>query len=115
MRTKDELALLHELEAEKLLPNLVRQLNKDADLSGAGFKFEESVKAEQLVLQLYDFLLHFMTNDFRNYLSFLYRVDISENSLREIKEIEPKSIAEKVTFLVLKREWQKVSFRNKTR
>lgn len=113
MNSKDEIALFELIEAQKLVPSLIKQLNKDIDLSGVDFHFKESIQLNDLVIQVYDFLFKLMSLDFGNYLNFLYRVDIPEKRLNEITEIDPKLIAEKVTILVLKREWQKVSFRNK--
>jgi len=106
--------LINEIKSQELLHELVVQLNKDADLSGLEVNFATSITTERLVKQLYDLLVDVMTNDFRTYLNFLYRIDLSEQKVKSIPETEVKQIAEKVTFLVLKREWQKVAFRNKS-
>ncbi len=113
MNSKGDIALFQQIEAQHLLPSLIKQLNKDADLSGVDFDFEESTKVDVLVIQVYELLVDLMTVDFGIYLNFLYRVDIPEQTLRKITDTDPKLIAEKVAILVLKREWQKVSFRNK--
>ena len=114
MKSKGELALFQQIESEQLLGSLIRQLNKDADLSGLDFQCNESILAVDLVNQVYELLVHLMLVDFKTYLNFLYRIDVSERTLREISDTDPKLIAEKVTILVLKREWQKVSFRNRS-
>ena len=114
MGDRDAIQLIDEIKSQQLLHELVVQLNKDADLSGLEVNFSSSSTPEKLVKQLYNVLVDLMTNDFRAYLNFLYRIDLSEQKLKSIPETEPKQIAEIVTFLVLKREWQKVAFRNKS-
>ena len=114
MEPKDEIVLFELIEAQNLVPSLIKQLNKDMDLSGLDFHFEKSIQMNDLVIQLYELLVKLMAFDFGKYLNFLYRIDIPENRLKNIIEIDPKLIAKKVTFLVLKREWQKISFRNKS-
>ena len=115
MKVNAEVALLEEIQSLDLLENLIQQIRKDADLAGAIFHCETNVSAKQLILKIYDFILKLITTDFGTYLNFLYRVDLSEKTLLSITDTDPKLIAEKVTYMVLKREWQKVWFRNKTR
>ena len=54
-----------------------------------------------------------MLDRFTDYLNVLYIVDVSEKSIKEIQAIDPIEIADQVSFLILKREYQKVWFRNK--
>ena len=114
MGESDAIQLIDEIKSQELFQDLIVQLNKDADLSGLDVHFTSSTTSEKLVNDLYDVLLNLMTYDFRTYLSFLYRIDLSENTVKSIQETEPKQIAKLVTLLVLKREWQKVAFRNKS-
>lgn len=114
MGDRDVIQLIDEIKSQQLLQELVVQLNKDADLSGLEVIFDTSITAERLVKQLYHALVDVMTNDFQTYLNFLYRIDLSEQKVRSIPETEVKEIAEKVTLLILKREWQKIAFRNKS-
>ena len=114
MGDRDVIQLIDEINSQQLLRELVEQLNKDTDLSGIEVKFNSTITAEKLVKQLYNVLVDLMNNDFRTYLNFLYRIDLSEQKLKSIPETEPKQIAKIVTLLVLKREWQKVAFRNKS-
>ena len=105
---------MDQIESVQLLHELIMQLNKDAELTGLDINFATSSTPKDLVKELYQILVNLMTQDFQSYLNFLYRIDLSEQHLRSIPETEPKQIAAIVTLLVLKREWQKVSFRNKT-
>ena len=114
MGEKKAIQLIDQIKSPELVQDLIVQLNKDANLSGLDVHFATSSTSEKLVKELYDVLVNLMTDDFRNYLNFLYRIDLSEQNVKSIQETEPKQIAKKVTFLVLKREWQKVAFRNKS-
>jgi len=114
MGENDAIQLIDEIKSQELFQDLIVQLNKDADLSGLDVHFTSSTTSEKLVKDLYDVLLNLMTYDFSTYLSFLYRIDLSEHTVKSIQETEPKQIAKLVTLLVLKREWQKVAFRNKS-
>jgi len=115
MQNKEAIQLIDQIKSEQLLHELIMQLNKDADLTGLDVHFPISSTPENLLKELYQVLLNLMTQDFQSYLNFLYRIDLSEKGLRSNPETDPKQIAAVVTLLVLKREWQKVSFRNKTR
>ena len=114
MKGDVEIALLKEIESLDLLESLIQQIVKDADLAGAVFNCPKDISAKQFILKIYDFILELMTSDFGTYLNFLYRVDLSEKTLLSVTDTEPKRIAEQVTLMVLKREWQKVWFRSKS-
>lgn len=117
MATKNNtsLLLLEEIENKHLLIELIRQLNKDLKLAGLSLQLTEDIRAKELVSELRYILLGMITDNFGDYLNFLYRVDVSENNLKTLKEIDPEKIATAVTQMVLEREWQKVWFRNKNR
>ena len=114
MGEKEAIQLIDEIKSQELIQDLIVQLNKDAHLSGLDVHFDTSGTSEKLVKELYDFLVNLMTDDFRNYLNFLYRIDLSEQNVKSIPETEPIKIAKIITLMVLKREWQKVAFRNKS-
>lgn len=113
LKFNESLALVEKIESRHLLGKLIQQLNKDAALSGIDFMCAESLSAKELLNEIYHLLLHLMTNDFGSYLNFLYRVDISEQTIKSIVDTDPEKIAQVITLMVLKREWQKVFFRNK--
>ena len=109
----NEIELIKELESLNLIPSLIQQIKKDAQLSGLDFQCAHDSSAKELILIVYEFLLNLIVNDFGSYLNFLYRVDLSEKDLKSIHQIQPKEIAKEVTILLLKREWQKVYLRSK--
>ena len=115
MKARDELVLINKLESSNLIKPLVEQIKKDAHLSGLDFHCSTEISAALLIKTVYDFLLNLIVNDFGAYLNFLYRVDLSEKELKSIDHIEPKDICREVTYLLLKREWQKVYFKSRIR
>jgi hypothetical protein len=50
---------------------------------------------------------------FAEYLNLLYIIDVPEEQIKKLDGSDLVELSEQVTFLVLKREWQKVWFRNK--
>ena len=115
MSTNNEsgLVFLQEIEKKNLIADLIRQLNKDLQLAGLDFELEEKALAEEIIAKLQSFLLHIITNDFRAYLNFLYRVDLSEKKIKALRETNPEKIAQAVTQMVLEREWYKVWIKSK--
>lgn len=108
-------SLLKEIENQRLLQELIRQLNKDIELAGLDFKILQKADAQETVEQLQSLLLKCIKTDFDGYLNFLYRVDVSEDLMRSLKESDPLMLSQKVTWIVLQREWQKVWFKSKNR
>ena len=47
-----------------------------------------------------------------DYLNLLYIIDVPEKVVKAIEATDVVEISEQVTFEILKREWQKVWFRN---
>ncbi len=113
METKPVLALLEQIESQQLLSSVIEQLNKDANLSGLETRIDTMLTPKELAIHVYNLLFQLITSDFGAYLNFLYRIDISEKALRSIKDTEQTQIVKQVTLLVLQREWQKVSLRNR--
>mgnify|MGYP003608609202 FL=1 len=54
-----------------------------------------------------------MNHIFAEYLNLLYIIDVSEEQIKKLDGSDVFKLSEDVTFLILKREWQKVWFRNK--
>jgi len=50
---------------------------------------------------------------FAEYLNLLYIIDVAENEIKKLDGSDLVALSEQVAFLILKREWQKVWFRNK--
>ena len=50
---------------------------------------------------------------FNEYLNLLHAVDVSENKIKSIDSEDSTDIAKYASYLILKREWQKVWYRNR--
>ena len=107
------LALMQEIVSSESLILLIQQLNKDLLLSGVEHQFSESLTPAELINGLNGLLESFIRDDFQGFLNFLYRVDIPESALQTSGSSGMTEYLQKCSFLVLKREWKKVWFRNK--
>jgi hypothetical protein len=50
---------------------------------------------------------------FAEYLNLLYIIDVPEDQIKKLDGSDISELSAQVAFLILKREWQKVWFRNK--
>jgi hypothetical protein len=105
--------LLQEAEKETLYVNLIVQLNKDFNLANEAVDFPLSLTADELKIQLHEKVYRLIQYKFAEYLNLLYIIDVSEDEIKKLDGSDLVILAEQVAFLILKREWQKVWFRNK--
>lgn len=105
--------LFSEAEKETLYIKLVEQLNKDFNLANEGVDFPLSISPDELKIQLHEKIYRLIQYKFAEYLNLLYIIDVSEQQIKELDGSDLVILAEEVSFLILKREWQKVWFRNK--
>ena len=106
-------SLLLEAEKETLYLKLVEQLNKDFNLANEAIDFPLSSTPNELKLQLHEKIYRLIQYKFAEYLNLLYIIDVSEDEIKKLDGSDLVILAEQVAFLILKREWQKVWFRNK--
>ena len=103
--------LLGQLIQKDLYDKLIHQLNKDFTLIGLDVDFNESENP----LDLFNFLCEVVTDliqkNFTNFLNLLYRIDINEQQITTIINSESTNIEQQISFVILKREWQKVWFK----
>lgn len=105
--------LLSEAEKENLYLKLIEQINKDFNLANESIDFPMSTSPEELKIQLHEKIFRLIQYKFAEYLNLLYIIDVSENEIKKLDGSDLVNLAEDVAFLILKREWQKVWFRNK--
>lgn len=105
--------LLCEAEGENLYLKLVEQLNKDFNLANEAVDFPMSTTAAELKIQLHEKIYRLIQYKFAEYLNLLYIIDVAEEEIKKLDGSDLVILAEQVAFLILKREWQKVWFRNK--
>ena len=104
--------LLADAEKENLYLNLIEQINKDFNLANEGIDFPLSISPDELKIQLHEKIYRMIQYKFAEYLNLLYIIDVSEIEIKKLDGSDLVILAEQVSFLVLKREWQKVWFRN---
>lgn len=106
-------SLLTEATNESLYLKLIEQINKDFNLANEGIDFPMSISPDELKIQLHEKIYRLIQYKFAEYLNLLYIIDVSEDQIKKLDGSDLVILAEEVAFLVLKREWQKVWFRNK--
>jgi hypothetical protein len=107
--------LLSEAEKEALYLKLIIQVNKDFNLANEAIDFPMSIVPDELKIQLHEKIYRLIQYKFAEYLNLLYIIDVSEEEVKKMDGSDLVVLAEQVSFLILKREWQKVWFRNKYR
>jgi hypothetical protein len=105
--------LLQQAENETLYVNLIVQMNKDFNLANEAVDFPISLTPDELKIQLHEKVYRLIQYKFAEYLNLLYIIDVSEDEVKKLDGSDLVILAEQVAFLILKREWQKVWFRNK--
>ncbi|WP_250435416.1 hypothetical protein [Hanstruepera flava] len=105
--------LVAEAEGLKLYEQLVKQLNKDLALANIDLSFCEDVLPTSLKLLLHEMIYKLIQERFMDYLNLLYIIDVSEKKIKTLDGVDTLEMSEKVAFMILQREWQKVWFRNK--
>lgn len=105
--------LLTEAEKENLYLKLIEQLNKDFNFANEPVDFPLSTTPNELKIQLHEKVYRLIQYKFAEYLNLLYIIDVSEEEVKKLNGDDISELAAEVAFLILKREWQKVWFRNK--
>lgn len=105
--------LVEKANQADLYKNLIKQLNKDLKYANVNLEFDEAVLPLSLKLVLHETIYKLIQEKFTDYLNLLYIIDVSEEKIRQLDGNDTLRMSEEVTFLILKREWQKVYFRSK--
>jgi hypothetical protein len=105
--------LIEEANQLSLYKKLVQQLNKDFLLANIDLDFHQEILPSSLKLLLHETVYKLIQEKFMEYLNLLYIIDVSEKQVKGLDGDDILKLSEDVSFLILKREWQKVWFRNK--
>lgn len=105
--------LLSQAENESLYPKLLEQLNKDFNLANEPVDLPKSTSPQELKVQLHEKIYRLIQYKFAEYLNLLYIIDVPEDQVKKLDGSDIMELSEQVAFLVLKREWMKVWFRNR--
>jgi len=104
--------LLKFAQSEELYLALIHQINKD--FSGViDTAIPENSNPTQLKEVLVKNIEYLLLKDPAGFQNLLYRIDVSENKIKAISTNKTNEFVEVICYLILKREWQKVWFRNK--
>ena len=110
---KSSEVLLLEAENENLYDKLLDQINKDFNLANESIDFHSSTKPNELLIQLQEKIYRLIQYKFAEYLNLLYIIDVSEEEIKKLDGSDISQLSQQVAFLILKREWMKVWFRNR--
>ncbi|MFI1744498.1 hypothetical protein [Thalassobellus sediminis] len=105
--------LIEEANQLDLYKKLIQQLNKDFLLANIDLDFHEEILPSSLKLLLHEIVYKLIQEKFAEYLNLLYIIDVPEKEIKALSGDDTLKLSEEVSFLILKREWQKVWFRNK--
>lgn len=105
--------LLSEAQKEQLYNQLVEQIDKDFTLANEAVNFPIAISPIDLKIELQEKIYKLIQYKFAEYLNLLYIIDVSEDQIKKLDGSDLVELSEQVAFLILKREWQKVWFRNK--
>lgn len=105
--------LFSEVTADNLYLKLIEQINKDFNLANEGADFPTNILPDELKIQLQEKIYRLIHSKFDSYLNLLYIIDVSEKEIKLLDGSDLDVLAEQVSFLILKREWMKVWFRNR--
>jgi hypothetical protein len=105
--------LLAEAKQENLYLKLIEQLNKDFNLANEAIDLPLSTTPDDLKLALHEKIYRLIQYKFTEYLNLLYIIDVPEEEVKKLDGSDILELSKQLAFLVLKREWMKVWFRNK--
>ena len=108
LKPQNSFELLKSIDTEQLLEKIIEQLNKDFQLANINEHFIATISAKSLKNELDTIVLDLISNKYDDYLNLLYRIDIPEKELALIKDDKRADAIEQISFLILKREFQKV-------
>nr|WP_299073961.1 hypothetical protein [uncultured Allomuricauda sp.] len=109
----NSMEVLEVAQKEMLYKNLLLQLKKDFELANVRLSFSMDVGPAELKDTLKEKIYFLLLENIPEYQNLLYIVDIPEHKITELKSLDIVDVSEEVCFLLLKREWQKVWFKNK--
>jgi len=103
--------LVAEANTLDLYTNLIIQLNKDMLLAGIDLDFSENTTPETLFGNLTQTVNFLLREKFMEYLNLLYIIDVPEHQIKQLDGSDLELLSKNVSFLILKREWQKVWYK----
>jgi hypothetical protein len=109
----EEIELLQSIKQQNLYQDLLIQLEKDFTLSNESITIPLDTNLEDLMNILQQKVYHLISFKFNEYLNLLYIIDVSENKIKQLDGSDLSILSQQVAFLILKRECEKVYYKNK--
>lgn len=103
--------LVAEVNALDLYDRLIIQLNKDFLLAGIDLELSVSTQPKDLFNVISEMVYYLLREKFMDYLNLLYIIDVPERQVKQLDGNNLEILAKNVSFLLLKREWQKVWYK----
>ncbi|MBP6557388.1 MAG: hypothetical protein KA213_03420, partial [Flavobacterium sp.] len=75
--------------------------------------FPQSTSPYELKVQIHEKIYRLIQYKYAELLNLLYIIDVPEENIKQLDGSDTVELAEQIAFLVLKREWMKVWFRNR--
>jgi hypothetical protein len=100
-----------QVQQENLLETLIVQVNKDFQLANHPLDLSLQATPEQIIQAVNKKVSDLLQYQFTEYLNLLYIVDVPEAQVKSINANDMVEISEQVTFLIIKRIWQKIYLR----
>lgn len=107
----NSISLLRNATDQELYQKLIIQLNKDFNLANIAMEVPLITPPDELVDLLREKIYQLIMEQFSEYLSLLYVVDIPESEFDKLDGTDAVEMADQVSFLLLKRIWKKVWFK----
>jgi hypothetical protein len=105
--------LLSEAEKENLYAKLIEQLNKDFNFANEAVDFPQSTSPYELKVQLHEKIYRLIQYKYTELLNLLYIIDVPEENIKQLQGMDTAELSEQIAYLILRREWMKVWFRNR--
>ena len=105
--------LLLEAERENLYAKLIEQLNKDFNFANEAVDFPQSTTPYELKVQLHEKIYRLIQYKYTELLNLLYIIDVPEDNIKQLQGMDTAELSEQIAYLILRREWMKVWFRNR--
>lgn len=105
--------LLSEAEKENLYSKLIEQLNKDFNFANEAIDFPQATTPYELKVQLHEKIYRLIQYKYTELLNLLYIIDVPEENIKQLQGMDTAELSEQIAYLILRREWMKVWFRNR--
>lgn len=105
--------LLSEAENENLYSKLIEQLNKDFNFANEAIDFPQSTSPYELKVQLHEKIYRLIQYKYTELLNLLYIIDVPEENIKQLQGMDTAELSKQIAYLILRREWMKVWFRNR--